>query len=245
MDVRMCQEGMMRWMCAVVLVGSLLGSVSGHAEVQQRRYGVGGMGYFGIGGQGIEWGSLPEKLRQHGYGEISSWGMLIGGGGGGVIGSLFLGGEGYALVERKAMGAFGQVRMSGGWGSLLVGYTRPIGEQVRLHVLAGLGRASLRVMLRGAGVLPFDSLLQRPQGSVGMVTGGWLLQGAVGGEIRLIAGLFIGVRAGYVLPMGWGALTLESGEGVPGAPVVRLRGWAIRVVLGGAGYAMSHGRDGN
>lgn len=233
-----------QWRTAV-LVGVLFGHVFGHAEVQQKRYGTRGMGYFGIGVQGIEWGGLREKLQQYGYGDISRLGLVIGGGGGGVIGPLFLGGEGYGLVGRAVTGTSGQVRGSGGWGSFLVGWFRSIGERVHLHVQGGLGGGSIRVLLqRGDGVAPFDSLLQQPRGVVSMVASGLILQGGVGAEVGLISGLFVGVRAGYVLPLGWGALALESEEGIAGAPAVTLRGWSVRFVLG-ATHTVGHQQDGD
>ncbi|MCS7177426.1 MAG: hypothetical protein NZ960_07450 [Candidatus Kapabacteria bacterium] len=207
-------------------------SVLGWAQ-QEQLYG-GGMGFFAAGGQVLGIGELSERLSQAGYGKLPGVGMLIGGGGMGWIGNFGIGGEGYVVLERRISGATGEAALSGGWGMFSAAYAPFVWDGIRISAIGSIGGGSLGIALkRGELEVPFDSLLQRPLGNARLSTGGWLAQVAAGAELELLPGLLVGLRAGYVLPIGWDAPGLEDGGRVPGVPKADLRGWSLRLFLGG------------
>jgi hypothetical protein len=225
-------------MTRTALVGAGI-SIVATVALAQHEWQAGGMGYFAAGVQMLSLGELPGRLEEVGYGRLSSRAFLLGGGGGGWIGRFYVGGEGYGLLGQTATGSRGEVSLGGGWGTATGGYAVAEWERVRIAVFVGVGGGNISIGLRrpGAGLV-FDSLLQEPRGSTRMSTGGWLLQGALGLDIQPLGGWVAGIRLGYLLPVGWEALTVE-GEALAGAPVVSPRGISVRLILGGGSFRSS------
>ncbi|MEN3027401.1 MAG: hypothetical protein ABDH31_06845 [Chlorobiota bacterium] len=220
----------MKWI--LVMSSVILCSALGWAQ-QERPYG-GGTGFFAAGGQVLGIKELSERLSQAGYGKLPGVGVLIGGGGMSWIGNFGIGGEGYAVFERRVSGAAGEAALSGGWGTFSVAFAPFVWDGIRISAIGGIGGGSLGIALkRGELEVPFDSLLQRPLGNARLSTGGWLAQVAAGAELEPFPGLLVGLRAGYVLPIGWDVPGLEDGGKVPGVPKADLGGWSLRLFLGG------------
>lgn len=215
---------------AVCLVVALCNSI-GWAQSDTVYYG--GMGYFAFGTQAIRVKELSDRLHQAGYGRLSETALLIGGGGAGVIGRFLIGGEGCAVIGRKASDTAGEASLGGGWGTFLVGYTPVVWNKIRVVVFGGIGAGGLSVELRRErGEISFDSLLRQPVDSPQLSTGGLLVQGGLGVEIELIPGLLVGLRGGYMLPLGWDALSMR-GARIIGVPAADLQGWSVRLFIGG------------
>ncbi|GBD07430.1 hypothetical protein HRbin21_01255 [bacterium HR21] len=206
--------------------------------------GHGGMGYCAIGVQQVVGERFRQQLREAGYGELRPQMWSIGGGGAGWIGRVLVGGEGYWLLEQTAMGSRGHVRFGGSWGMATVGYGVPVWKHARVLLLGAIGGGGLVIRLWQPRELSFGSLLQEPTGSTTLTTGGWLAQVSLGIDAWLGHGWFLGVRVGYLQPLGWGGLALED-QALADAPQLKLQGISVRFTLGGGTpWERIYARDG-
>lgn len=210
----------------VVATFCLVGTVGWAQDLQ------GGSGYFAAGFQQIVGERFRQQIHEAGYGELRSSLWSVGGGGAGWIGHVLVGGEGYGLLGQTAAGSRGQARLNGGWGAATIGYGVPVGKRIRVLVLGAVGGGQLEVRLQQPREVSFQNVLQEPTGSATLTTGGWLVQAAVGVEAWLGRAWFVGVRVGYLQPLGWNSLALE-GNPLAGAPELKLQGVSVRFVLGG------------
>ncbi len=194
---------------------------------------AGGSGYFGAGVNWVQVSELSQRLRDAGYGELRSWMVGIGGGGMGRIRRLLIGGEGYGLLEQRAAAMGKEARLSGGYGFFTLGYVVAEPAGVSLALLGGIGGGSLGVSFVRDSTVGFRELLVDPAGAVELRTGGWLLQTGVVAEAVFARGLLLTVRAGWILPLGWGGFEM-GGRAVADPPKATLGGAYVRIGIGGS-----------
>lgn len=203
----------------------------------------GGLGFFTLGPQGSELQRLNRTLNAADLPSLGSVFVSLGGGGWLLLDRFLLGGEGHGLLSRRTTQGDREVRLTGGYGFLDVGYVLASRPRWRVYGLVGLGGGRWSLDVLQAGRIPdFRGLLERPAGAVRLRTDGFLFQAALGwnGWVRP-RGLFWGVQVGYVWQPAGEAWRL-AGASVVGGPDVRFTGPFIRFLVGGQGLPMGVNR---
>ena len=205
-----------------------------------------GMGYamFGVGTLDIK--DLNAKLESKGYTAISDNLISMGGGGHGIIkNKVIIGGEGHALVSEETTSGHHTTRIGVGYGLFDLGYIVYSSKDVRVYPLIGLGGGglSLRIVEEETS-LSFDEVLDNPRRSAELVTGGFLVNLALGVDYLLQlnedergrGGLIFGLRAGYTLSPVKGDWNLDE-VAISGGPDMGITGMYVRLMIGGGGFS--------
>ena len=242
----MCGKGNIAIVLIVVAVASILFANNSQSQglVQHAREG-GGMGYFMFGWSTLDIEALNSRLESKGYSSMSDNFFSFGGGGHGIIKNrVIIGGEGHGLLVEEVTSGNYKNSVNVGYGFFNVGYIVYTKKQLRLYPLLGLGGGGMNLKIREKPVsLSFDDILNDPERSVELSTGGFLLSFAVGMDYLLIlgkdeeekGGLVFGLRAGYILSpfkSGWKMDEIE----ISGAPDMDITGPFIRLMFGGGGF---------
>ena len=130
-----------------------------------------------------------------------------------------------------------------------LGYLAFAQDGLHVYPLIGVGGGGGRLTFDNTADRSFDDLAANPRVGATALTGGFLMQVALGvdklfvlgtrdeGGRRREGGVVVGVRAGYVFGPGqsnWGI----GGTDVTGGPDLELTGPYVRVVIGGGGRDM-------
>ena len=242
----MCGKGNLANVLIVVAVASILFATTSQSQgLAQRAREGGGMGYSMFGWGTLDIGALNSRLERKGYSSMSDNFFSVGGGGHGIINNkVILGGEGHGLLGEEVTSGNYKNSVYVGYGFFNVGYIVYSKKQLRLYPLLGLGGGGMNLKIREKPVsLSFDDVLNDPERSVELSTGGFLLSFAVGMDYLLIlgedeegkGGLVFGLRAGYNLSpfeSGWEMDEIE----ISGAPEMGITGPFIRLMFGGGGF---------
>lgn len=212
-----------------------------------------GRGYLMLGVTTIDLAPVNARLGPQGYPALPETLFTVGGGGHGVRGRWIIGGEGMALVGRSKEAPVGGVTfdttLHGGYGFFDLGYLAFAQDGLHVYPLIGVGGGGGRLTFDSTADRSFDDLAANPRVGATALTGGFLMQVALGvdklfvlgtrdeGGRRREGGVVVGVRAGYVFGPGqsnWGI----GGTDVTGGPDLKLTGPYVRVVIGGGGRDM-------
>lgn len=123
---------------------------------------AGGIGGFGVYGVSLDMSSMNEALKKHGYSEINEALFGWGGGGYGIIGNLWIGGEGFgASQEISSNNIYVKISYSGGF--FEIGYTLFNTKFISITPLLGLGSSELKLRFIPVNEdTELDSLLTNP-----------------------------------------------------------------------------------
>jgi hypothetical protein len=213
--------------------------LTGSAVAQERAEG---RGYFAVGVQGMDIGSLNSRLQANGYGDFAETFASFGGGGYGVMGRFLIGGEGMGVAagsESATIGAdFFKVSLGGGYGLFKLGYIVYRRNGFIVFPSLGIGGGGLGLTISQEATLPFDQYLQNPRRKTTLGTGFFLLDLGLGADHLVVlnrrgeeeGGIMFGARAGYLLA----PFRSDWGDALDG-PDSAIEGAYFRLVIGGGG----------
>lgn len=197
----------------------------------------GGAGFFAIGTNIAQLGSLNDRLGASGYPSFGTRLLSLGGGGYRIIGGRFLlGGEGHGVLAPTNTSQGRHVSLRGGYGLATLGYLAVVHPRWQVHPKIGTGLGGFSVQIGNADDTTFDDILDDPNREAELNRGQFLMSLSLQVAYRLSdpngGGFHIGLQAGYLLaPAGsdWtlGGRTLENG------PEAGLGGPFFRLLLGG------------
>lgn len=194
-----------------------------------------GKGFFMAGWQQLDVEGLNDRVEENGFPPLAANVLSLGGGGWATFGNGFvLGGEGHGLIgaEETASDAIHRSQLTGGYGMLNLGYRAHAGERMDLTPIVGVGGGGMSMALRERG---------SPETTLG--AGGFLFDVSVVADAQVTGrandgerGVALGVRAGFAYsPADW---EWEEDDVVaPGWPGMGIRGFYVRLMIGGVGGA--------
>jgi hypothetical protein len=156
---------------------------------------------------------------------------------------VIIGGEGHLLVGDESEAAISsgdyKTSLSAAYGFFNVGYLVYSKDDLHVYPLVGLGGGELWLKI---GPHSFDDILENPQRSAELSTGGFLLNLALGADYlwklkedeKSEGGLVFGLRVGYTFAPAKGEWTAD-GIDISGGPEVGITGPYIRFMIGGGG----------
>jgi len=209
-----------------------------------------GKGFFMVGWQQLDVDDLNDRLNGNGFPSFSPNMLTIGGGGWATFGSgLVIGGEGHGLIGGKetTSDAILRSQLAGGYGMLNVGYRAYAGERMDVTPLVGFGVGALSMEVRKRGSLTFDDALADPLTGTSLSAGGFLFDVSAVAAVRVTGhaddgegsagGVSLGMRTGYAYsPADW---DWKHGDvDVPGGPGMGVRGFYVRLMIGGTGSGL-------
>jgi len=199
-----------------------------------------GAAFISIGSARVATSELDDRLSANGYPTFGKSAESAGVGGYRTFtNQVLLGVEltGLALDEKPYQTR--EVGVSGGYGTLGIGFMKQISPRVRIYPRLGLGAGGLTLWVETADTVTFDSVLADPQPADGRMRllsrDGGVLDLGLGAEFLPGRGVLLGIRAGYVAA-GFGDDTdwwTQDGTAT-GGPRAAISGAYVRLVLGGA-----------
>ena len=241
-----CRKGKIACVLTVVVVASVLFTTASQSQgLGQRTQGVGGMGYSMFGRGTLDIDALNSRLERKGYSSVSESFFTTGGGGHWIFSNkLIIGGEIHTLLGDDATSGNYRSSVSVSYGFFDVGYSIYSRRQLSLSPFVGVGGGVMNLKIREKPTpLSFDDVLDNPERSVELWTGGLLLSFAVGLDYLLTlsedeegrGGLVFGVRAGYTLSPFKNGWVMDDVE-LSGSPEMGITGPFIRLIFGGGGF---------
>jgi len=237
-------------MISAVLAGMAVVSagLADPAEAQRTRghEARDGAAFLSVGWQRMDLGELNLRLTAAGYPTFDEQRLTLGGGAYSFRDRVVLGAEGHAVVGpgETTLDGNHRTRLTGGIGTVHLGYTVVRTPRLRIHPMIGLGGAGATLDIVDRTAPSFDDVLAQPGRNARLVSGSLILDASVGSTIRLTdsvrprggrGGLALGVRAGHGFAPFAGEWRMESGNDVAGGPEVTLAGPYVRVMVGGWG----------
>jgi opacity protein-like surface antigen len=199
-------------------------------------------GYLLIGGIGLDLDGINRSLGAQGFGEIGGEMFSMGGGGHVLLGRWVLGAEGFGLFPREAdtPGGDWRARFTGGGGLVNVGYSVVRTGGTSIYPLLGMGVGALTLQLTEQSSPTFDDVLNNPGRGSTLNRVVMLVQPAIGldhfvplREVEgMIAGMVVGVRAGYTFTPVTSRWYLDTMR-LAGSPDQGMDGAFVRVMIGG------------
>ncbi len=201
-----------------------------------------GRGYFMAGSQGMDLGSLNDRLQANGYGTFSETFGVFGGGGYAIVGRFVIGGEGGGVFGDSESATIGndffKSTLNGGYGLFRLGYIIARRGGAIVYPALGLGGGGLSLEISQEATLPFDQYLQNPRRSTRLGNGFLLLDLGVAAEHMVVlerrngqeGGIMFGARIGYLFSP-WRS---DWGDALNG-PDSGIEGVYFRLVFGGGG----------
>ncbi len=227
---------------ALVLV--LTFSLSFNSYSQEGRSAInvsGGVGYSMLGTGMLNLNNLNSMLESNGYPALTENFFMVGGGGHSVINRLIIGGEGYSLLGDDVV--YNDLKQSvyASCGFFDIGYIALSYKGLNMYPLLGIGGGEMRYSIKeDISSISFAAILDDPQRSVELKTGGFLLN--LGGGIDYIlgfgkdnpfrGGFLLGIRAGYILTPFRGDWMMDEIE-ISGSPKTGIKGPYISIIIGG------------
>lgn len=231
----------------LIVVTSILFSTNSQSQEQVRRtQEVGGMGYSMFGRSTLDIEALNSRLEGKGYSSMSKTFFTVGGGCHWIFNNrVIIGGEVHTLLGEEATSGNYKNSINVSYGFFNIGYSVYRKKQFNFYPVVGLGGGTMNLKIgEKPAPLSFDDVLDNPERSVELWTGGFLLSLAVGMDYLLIlgenekgkGGLVFGLRAGCTLsPFKKSGWVLEDID-IPGAPEMGITGPFIRLMFGGGGF---------
>lgn len=206
-----------------------------------------GKGFIMVGWQQLDVDDLNDRMNQNGFPSFSPNLRSLGGGGWATLGNgLVVGGEGHGLTGAKETTSDATFRsqLTGGYGMLNVGYRAYVGERMDVTPLVGAGVGAVSMEVRERGSLTFDDALADPLNGTSLSARGFLFDVSTVATVRVTgqandgqgsaAGVSLGMRTGYAYsPADWN--WKHGGVDVPGGPGMGVRGFYVRLMIGGTG----------
>jgi len=230
---------------AMVIVSIFLCTIAYAQEMAVFDKEGGGRGYFMFGGNIIDIKSLNSYLESKGYSKLADNFISFGGGGYGIIGKVIIGGEGHGLIGEESTSDSYKTSIGASYGFVNFGYIVYSTKGLSVYPLLGLGggKMSLKIVERGTAS-SFDDVLDNPERSAKLSTGGFLLTLALGTDYLLKlgedekgkGGLVFGLRIGYTFAPIKGSWEMDGGIEISGAPEIGITGPYIRLMIGGGGF---------
>lgn len=204
-----------------------------------------GMAYSMFGGSSFDFSALNSRLKSGGYADIPENVFTFGGGCHWIYPNrLIIGGEFHMhLGDEQTSGDY-MNSLNAGFGFFNVGYAIYSKRQLRMYPLLGIGGGWMNFRIREKSAsLSFDDILDNPERGVNLLTGGLLLNAAIGMDYMLVlgedekgkGGLVFGVRAGYTVSPNKNGWVMNDID-LSGSPKLGLTGPYIRFILFGGGY---------
>lgn len=187
---------------------------------------AGGMGGFTAGASFWDNSAISSRLETQGYDPLSSYGLITGGIGYGIIGNLLIGGSGFGASYPKSESDSASVSLELGGGLFEMGWLFVPADWFWLYPTFGIGGGGCNLKLVPVdGQQNFDSLLVDPRYSATLGWAGFATSGAlttqlnipfgVGGDGGSLVGLAIKGQMIYLPFVGpW----QTEGRDVVGAP---------------------------
>jgi len=198
----------------------------------------GGIGYFGVGTQGLGISGFNTALKSNAYSTFSGSALSLGGGAMAVRGRWILGGEGETFLEKSGSGTNVQTKLSGGYWLANLGYVAFHTKKLLLYPLVGFGRGGLNFRVKPKTIPDFNTTLATPQQGASLDASGWLLNVALGADYLIAReereggpSWALGVRAGYMFAPTRPGWHLEEDK-ISGGPSARITGPYIRFQVG-------------
>jgi hypothetical protein len=202
----------------------------------------GGGGFIGMGVRTIDVADLNSTLRRFDYPTFQQHMLAFGGGGYALRGRVLIGGEGYGLSgqrEDRADGTY-STRLTGGFGTLNIGYLAAHSERITVYPLIGAGGAGVQLDIAERGSPTFEQVLEFPGRSSKLATGSFLVTLSIAADFQLTArprparrtsGMVGGLRVGYSNSLTSGEWTRHDGLAAAG-PDVGLNGFFVTFTFG-------------
>ncbi len=212
-------------------------------------------GAFQIGVQELETAGLNGSLVSSGFPAFDDAALTLGGFGFGTVGDLIIGGEGHGIfpLEEDAPGGEYRSRLTGGYGFFNLGYMAVSTRNLDVYPMIGIGGGATVVDIVERSSPTFDDVLDDPGTSSRLTGSTFLLSGSIGADYRFgvdrrrrsrrdrdrdhdddrNAGLFVGVRAGWIWAPGDTRWELDQLNDVAGGPSTVTEGLFVRLSIGG------------
>ncbi|MFC1569197.1 hypothetical protein ACFL4L_03075 [bacterium] len=207
---------------------------------------TGGMGYSIFGQTTIAMDDMNTRLESKGYTGLSDKFFSVGGGGHSILKEKWIiGGEAHVLLGDDAVTGNYTSSILINYGFANFGIVAWSMKDLRVYPLLGLGGGSMNLKIReNLSSLSMDEVLDNPERGVNLVTGGVLLNLALGVDYLISfgedeegrGGMMLGFRAGYTLAPFKGGWTMDDIE-ITGAPEIGITGPYIRLMIGGGGFS--------
>ncbi len=205
----------------------------------------GGGGYFIFGHNVLDIKNFNDTLKNNGYSTMSDSFVSFGGGGHAIIDNLVIGGEGHGLSGREEdIGNDYKASIKAGYGFFNIGYVIFNVENLSIYPLLGIGGGGIDVKISEISSPSFNDILNNPERSVELTTGGILISLSLCTEYLLSlgegyggtkGGIIVGLRIGYTWSPSYN-WTLD-GSNIPGSPNVGINGYFIRLSIGFGGFS--------
>ena len=205
--------------------------------------------------QWLELDELNQRLALYGVEAFDEAFVTLGGGGHVEIGRIMLGGGGHGLLGQEQISGGFERELSGGFEFFDAGVMFVRESNWRAYVLVGLGGGGYELETNERSLPTFDDVMADPTRGSELSVGGFLVQGALGGDyIARFSrgddhGISLGIRAGFTYAPSMGVSKPrrpEMASPVPtcgSASAARAGGWHVtQLVFGSDGCCSSPSR---
>ena len=208
-----------------------------------------GKWYFQFGAGKLDTKDLNASLERAGYtvvtrspfNNLADSYISFGLGTHGVINGVLIGWELNGLTSRETTDKDNsrRVTLGGGYGFVNVGYLAYSMEGLDIYPMVGIGGGGLALKIVSRRTLSFQQVMDTPDQSVELNTGGFLLNPSLGIDYMLSlssddkreSGVVLGLRIGYVLAPLTGAWKMDELD-VSGGPQASPAGPYARLIVG-------------
>ncbi|MEO0140193.1 MAG: hypothetical protein ABIM88_01430 [candidate division WOR-3 bacterium] len=147
---------------------------------------AGGMGGFTSGASFWDNSAISSRLETQGYDPLSSYGLVMGGGGYAIASKLLIGGSGFGASYPKTESDSATAELSVGGGFFEIGWLFAPLDWLWLYPTFGLGGMGYTLHLVPVqGGQNFDSLLANPRYSATLGGGGLSATGALSAQFNI------------------------------------------------------------
>ncbi len=147
---------------------------------------AGGMGGFTAGASFWDNSSVSSRLEAQGYDPLSSYGLVMGGGGYALMGHLLMGGSGFGVNYSKSESDSATAELSLGGGFFEIGWLFSPTDWFWIYPTMGIGSVGYGLHLVPVrGEQDFDSLLTDPRYSATLTGGGFSATGALNTQFNI------------------------------------------------------------
>jgi hypothetical protein len=207
----------------------------------------GGGGFIGVGVRALDVSDLNSILDRNGYPTFQRHVLAFGGGGYLLRERILFGAEGYGLTSQREDRSDGEfsTRLTGGFGTLNVGYLASHSERLSVYPMLGVGGAGIQLAIDERSAPTFDEILQNPGRGSDLATASLVVTMSLGADYLLsprrglrrrgagrVSGLVAGFRAGYSASLASGEW-MQHDAGAAAGPEIGINGFFVTFTLGG------------
>ena len=147
---------------------------------------TGGMGGFTAGASFWDNSAISSRLEAQGYDPLSSYGLVMGGGGYALMGHLIMGGSGFGTTYSRSESDSATAELDIGGGFFEVGWLFAPTDWLWVYPTMGIGSMGYSLHLVPVrGEQDFDSLLTDPRYSATLGGGGFAATGALNTQFNI------------------------------------------------------------